>query len=109
MSGAAGAAGALIAVQSERKHREIVTYFEAQGALDPSNAVPLSADVRLSHSVIAEMLRHGDLTETGAGTYWLDRDRAAKRQARTKQQTNRVLTIVSALVAAAAMAVLALR
>ena len=109
MSGAAGAAGALIAVQSERKHREIVTYFEAHGALGPADPIALPADSRLSRSVIAEMLSHGELIEAGAGTYWLDRDRAAARQARSKRTTNRALTIISAVAAAAAIAVLALR
>jgi hypothetical protein len=109
MSGAAGAAGALIAAQSERKHREIVGYFETQEALDPSKAVPMPADTGLSKTVLAEMLRHGELIDTGGGKFWLDRDRAARRQARTKQQTNRTLTIVSAVAAAAAIAVLALR
>ena len=109
MSAAAGAAGALIAVQSERKHREIVAYFEAQGALDPSCAVPLPADSPRSQSVITEMLSHGELMNTGAGRFWLDHDRATRRQARRKQRTNRALTIVSAVAAAAAIAVLALR
>jgi hypothetical protein len=109
MSAAAGAAGALIAVEAERKQREVVAYFEAQGALDPASAVALPADAQLSHSTIAEMLSHRELLDAGAGTYWLDLDRAARRQAQSKQRTNRALTIVSAVAAAAAIAVLALR
>jgi hypothetical protein len=109
MSAAAGAAGALIAVHSERKHREIIAYFEAQGALDSSSAVPLPKDYLLSQTVIDEMLSHGELSETGGGSFWLDRDRAARRQARSKQRTSRALTIVSAVAAVAAIAVLALR
>jgi hypothetical protein len=99
----------LIAVQSERKHREIVTYFEAHGALGPANAVALPADSRLSRTVVAEMLSHGELIEEASGTYWLDRDRADARQARSKRKTHRALTIVSAVAAAATVAVLALR
>jgi hypothetical protein len=55
------------------------------------------------------MLSHGELIEEASGTYWLDRDRAAARQARSKRKTHRALTIVSAVAAAAAVAVLALR
>jgi hypothetical protein len=109
MSAAAGAAGALIAVEAERKQREIVAYFEHKGALDPASAVALPADAQLSQNIIAEMLRHGELFDAGAGTYWLYPDRAAKRQAQSKQRTNRALTIISAAAAAAAIAVLALR
>jgi hypothetical protein len=109
MSTAAGAAGALIAVDAERKQREVIAYFEGQGALDPASAVALPPDAQLSQSIIAEMLSHGELFDAGAGTYWLDRDQAAKRQGQSKQRTNRALTIISAMAAAAAIAVLALR
>jgi hypothetical protein len=109
VSAAAGAAGALIAAQAEQKHREIVAYFEEQGALDPAGAVALPADDRLARSVIDEMLGHGELIEEAADRYWLDRDRAALRQARIKRRAGRALTIVAAVAAAAAIAVLALR
>jgi hypothetical protein len=109
VSAAAGAAGALIVVQSRRKHRDIVAYFKSKGALDATSAVELPTDPRLSKSVIADMLSHGDLTGTGAGTYWLDYERAMGRQERTKKLTDRVLTIVSAVGAMAAVAILALR
>jgi hypothetical protein len=55
------------------------------------------------------MLSHGDLTATDVGTYWLDHERAVMRQERTKKLTDRVLTIVSAVGAVAAVAILALR
>jgi hypothetical protein len=109
MSAAAGAAGALIAIQSERKHREIVSYFESQRALDPSSAIALSDELRLDRSVIVEMLRHGELLDVGGGKYWLDRDRAEMRQARSKRRTANTLTIFSAIAAVAALAVLSLR
>jgi hypothetical protein len=109
VSAAAGAAGALIALQSRRKHRDIVAYFKSKGALDPTSAVELPSDHRLSQSVIADMLEHGDLTDTGVGTYWLDHERAVRRQERTKKLTDRMLTIVSAIGATAAVAILALR
>jgi hypothetical protein len=96
-------------VQSRRKHRDIVAYFKGKGALDPTSAVQLPTDPQLSQSVIADMLRHGDLTDTGVGTYWLDYERAVGRLERTKKLTDRVLTIVSAVGAMAAVAILALR
>jgi hypothetical protein len=109
VSAAAGAAGALIAVQSRRKHRDIVAYFVSRGALAPASAVELPADPPLSQSVIADMLRNGDLTDTGTGTFWLDHERAVTRQAKSKQLTDRILTIVSAVGAMAAIGILALR
>ena len=109
MSAAAGAAGALIAVQSERKRREIIAYFEEKGALDPASAVALPAEPGLSRAMFEKMLRDGELLEVGAGTYWLDRDRAATRHARSKRQINSALTIISAAAAVAALAVLATR
>jgi hypothetical protein len=96
-------------VQSRRKHRDIVAYFKGKGALDPASAVELPTEPSLSQSVTADMLRHGDLIDTGAGTYWLDHERAIGRQERTKKLTDRVLTIVSAVGAMAAVAILALR
>jgi hypothetical protein len=109
MNVAAGAAGALIALQAEQKRREIVAYFEDQEALDPSSAVILPADGRLPRSVLDEMLRFGDVRQAGEGKYWLDRDQAERRHARSKRLTNRALTIISAVAAAAAIAVLAFR
>ena len=106
---AAGAAGALIALQSSQKHREVIAFFEAHGALEPSRAIEVPPETRLSQATVAEMVRHGDLVEIGAGHYWLDRDKAANRQARIKRRTNRALTILSAIAAAAAIGVLALR
>jgi hypothetical protein len=96
-------------VQSRRKHRDIVAYFRSKGALDPTVAVELPTEPRLSPSVIKDMLSHGDLNDTGVGTYWLDHERAVRRQERTQKLTDRVLTIVSAVGAMAAVAILALR
>jgi predicted transcriptional regulator len=96
-------------VQSRRKRSDIVAYFKSKGALDATSAVELPSDHRLSQSVIADMLSHGDLTQTAVGTYWLNYERAVRRQERTKKLTDRVLTIVSAVGAMAAVAILALR
>jgi hypothetical protein len=111
MSAAAAGAAAAVAA-AERDWREAIAYFEERGALAPDTAIALPTEPQLSKRAIGDLLEHGDLSDTGAGTYWLDLERALARRERINRSAGRLLAILGAIAliaAAAAMAVLGLR
>ncbi len=97
-------AGAVVAAIRMRKERGIVTALRDRGAVSDRTAMAIEIKRGMERNVMRDLLRHGAVKETAAGTFYLDE--AAYEAMRSERRRRGIIVAVSIIVVLAIVAVL---